>query len=118
MVRFVEAAFSISLCGISTVSATSMKIDFLKLTDVRTDPIINQNGLAAHVHSFFGANRAAPNTTYQDLRSASGNTGNIEENKSLYWHPTIYKYDKTTQKYTIQETSQFSTYYVWETGKT
>ena len=105
-----------SLIGLS--DATSMKIDFLRFTNVRTDPIINQNGLAAHVHSFFGASEAKPSTTYADLRAAYGNSGNIEENKSLYWHPTIYRYNKTTGIYKITDTSQFSTYYIWETNKT
>jgi hypothetical protein len=94
-----------------------MKLDFLRLTNVRTDPIINPNGLSSHVHSFFGAARAAPNTTYEDLRSSTGNTGNVEENKSLYWHPTIYRFDKATEKYFISPTSQFSTYYIWKTGE-
>merc|ERR1711884_392593 len=94
-----------------------MKLDFLKLTDVRTDPIIVQDGLSAHVHSFFGAAKAAPSTTYADLRSSTGNTGNVEQNKSLYWHPTIYKYHKSNQTYQIQPTSLFSTYYIWATGQ-
>ena len=114
MVRFIKTA--LSFYGLSQVDATSMKLDFLKLTDVRTDPIITQDGLSAHPHSFFGAFAAAPNTTYADLRATTQNTGNVEENKSLYWHPTIYKYNKQTQKYNIQPTSLFSTYYVWKTG--
>ena len=32
-----------------------------------------------------------PDVTFADLRSASGNTGNVEENKSLYWNPAIYQ---------------------------
>ena len=107
---------AVALIGLSKVDATSMKLDFLKLTDVRTDPIINPNGLSAHVHSFFGAANVAPSTTYADLRSSTGNSGNTEENKSLYWHPTIYSYNKATQRYSIEPTSQFSTYYIWQTG--
>ena len=100
------------------VNATSMKIDFLRMTNVRTDPIINPNGLSSHVHSFFGVTEASPTTTYQDLRNAKGNTGNVKENKSLYWHPTIYSYDKKTKTYSIEDTSLFSAYYIWETGAT
>lgn len=118
MVCIRDALISAFLAGlaITLVDATSMKLDFLKMTDVRTDPIINPDGLSAHVHSFFGATRAAPSTTYADLRSSTGNTGNVKENKSLYWHPTIYKFNKETKTYSIQETSLFSTYYIWETG--
>ena len=65
-----------------------MKMDFLPLGDVRTDPIINPTCLSDHVHTFYGAQRMRPETTYEDLRSADGNSGNVVENKSLYWHPT------------------------------
>ena len=37
------------------VGATSIKMDFLPLADVRTDPIINPTCLADHVHTFYGA---------------------------------------------------------------
>jgi len=97
-------------------SATSMKIDYLKLTDVRTDPITHPGGPSPHVHSFYGASEAAPSTTYEKLRAAAGNTGNVKENKSLYWHPTIYRYDKNTGRFAVQSTSYFSTYYIWPTG--
>ena len=96
--------------------ATSMKMDYLRLANVRTDPITHPNGLSGHVHSFFGVTEVAPDTTYADLRSAAGNTGNVKENKSLYWHPAIYRYDKRTRRYSLQDTSLFSVYYIWPTG--
>ena len=97
-------------------AGTSMKIDYLRLANVRTDPITHPDGPSPHVHSFYGATEAAPGTTYEALRNAAGNTGNVEENKSLYWHPTIYRY--VDGRYEIQDTSYFSTYYVWPTGAT
>ena len=97
-------------------AATSMKIDYLRLANVRTDPITHPDGPSPHVHSFYGASEAAPGTTYETLRNAAGNTGNVEENKSLYWHPTIYRY--VNGQYEIQDTSYFSTYYIWPTGET
>jgi hypothetical protein len=48
----------------------------------------------------------------------SENTGNVEENKSMYWHPTVYKYDRSTNTYTRDRIAQTSSYYVWETGET
>ena len=42
----------------------------------------------------------------------------MEENKSLYWHPTVYKYDRATETYTADTMAQTSAYYVWETGET
>ena len=97
-------------------AGTSMKIDYLRLANVRTDPITHPDGPSPHVHSFYGATEAAPGTTYEALRNAAGNTGNVEENKSLYWHPTIYRY--VDGQYEIQDTSYFSTYYMWPTGET
>mmetsp|Transcript_6233 Transcript_6233/g.7898 ORF Transcript_6233/g.7898 Transcript_6233/m.7898 type:complete len:446 (-) Transcript_6233:149-1486(-) len=95
--------------------ATSMKIDFLPLGDVRTDPIINPNCLSDHVHTFYGANKMRPETTFQDLRNADGNTGNAEENKSLYWHPTVYKLENGI--YRKADIYFASAYYIWVTGE-
>ena len=38
----------------TVVNATSIKMDFLPLGDVRTDPIINPTCLSDHVHTFYG----------------------------------------------------------------
>lgn len=38
----------------SYASGTSMKMDFLPLGDVRTDPIISPDCLSDHVHTFYG----------------------------------------------------------------
>lgn len=99
-------------------AGTSIKMDFLTMAVVRTDPIVNRSGLANHMHTFFGANRASPSTTYADLRSSTGNSGNVEENKSIYWFPTIYRHHADTGLYTIANTYLNSAYYVWETGQT
>ena len=79
------------------VKSTSMKMDFLSSGTVRTDPLTFSqigNCLSDHVHRFYGAvspRTMRPDVSFQDLRSASGNTGNVEENKSLYWNPAIYQ---------------------------
>ena len=79
------------------VNSTSFKMDFLSSGTVRTDPLTFSqigNCLSDHVHRFYGAvspRTMRPDVSYQDLRSASGNTGNVEENKSLYWNPAIYQ---------------------------
>merc|ERR1712037_558046 len=84
------------------VEATSFKMDFLSSGTVRTDPLMfSQTGecLSDHVHRFYGAASELtmrPEVSHADLRNASGNTGNVEENKSLYWN---------------------SAYYVWRTGQ-
>lgn len=38
----------------AVANATSIKMDFLPLGDVRTDPIINPTCLSDHVHTFYG----------------------------------------------------------------
>jgi len=107
------------------VYSTSFKMDFLSSGTVRTDPLMfSQTGecLSDHVHRFYGAvssRTMRPGVTFQDLRSATGNTGNVEENKSLYWNPAIYKVlnqnsDKTFQ---IVDVWFASAYYIFQTGQ-
>ena len=79
------------------------------------DPIINPTCLSDHVHTFYGVNKMRPETTYEDLRAATGNTGNVKENKSLYWHPTVYKVSGSGV-YTKADIWFASAYYIWETG--
>ena len=54
----------------------------------------------------------------QDLRDAEGNTGNVEENKSLYWNPAIYKVNDQfgDKSYEIVDVWFASAYYIWRTG--
>lgn len=100
-----------------SVQCTSVKMDFLPLGDVRTDPIVNPTCLSDHVHTFYGASSIRPETTYDDLRSATENSGNVEENKSLYWHPTVYNYDSSSNTFHKDDIYFASAYYIWETGK-
>mmetsp|Transcript_33631 Transcript_33631/g.81504 ORF Transcript_33631/g.81504 Transcript_33631/m.81504 type:complete len:408 (-) Transcript_33631:78-1301(-) len=97
------------------VSATSVKMDFLPAAVARTDPIITNTCLSDHVHTFYGPQVIRPETTYEDLRNSPDeiNSGNVQENKSLYWHPTPYSYNKDTNTYTKDEIAQTSAYYVW-----
>lgn len=117
---FVTTWFHITLV-VSGVWGTSVKMDFLPFAVVRTDPILSKTCLSDHLHTFYGAasvNSLRPEATYSDLRSATGNSGNVKENPSLYWHPTVFKYEKTTGTYTQAPIWFTSAYYVWETGVT
>ena len=107
------------------VFSTSFKMDFLSSGTVRTDPLMfSQTGdcLSDHVHRFYGAvspRTMRPGVTFQDLRSAGGNTGNVEENKSLYWNPAIYKVvnqDSDNKTFELVDVWFASAYYVWRTG--
>lgn len=103
-------------------SSTSAKMDFLALGNVRTDPVTDPGGLSKHVHTFYGAAASLrPSTGYDELRAACGNSGNVDDNKSLYWHPTIYKVSKLgggRKIYDAVPISFASAYYVWRTGET
>lgn len=115
----------------------TFRMDYLPLAHVRTDPVLFPTCLASHVHTFYGVNASLrPETSYDDLRKAKGNSGNAEDNKSLYWHPTIYKYAQTTsenyfrfmiyalrydpdsQTYTIADIGLTSAYYTFRRGIT
>lgn len=93
-------------------------MDFLPLGDVRTDPLLNPTCLSDHIHTFYGAYASLrPETTYEELRAAMNNSGNVEENKSLYWHPTLYRYDRVQGLYVKADVWFASAYYVWQTGQ-
>lgn len=103
----------------SSVLGTSVKMDFLSLGAVRTDALLNPTCLSDHVHQFYGAYTSLrPEVGYEEMRNATNNSGNVEENKSLYWHPAIYKHDRVTGTYTMADIWFFSAYYVWETNAT
>lgn len=110
----VIALAALSLNGLS--NSTSIKMDFLPFANVRTDPIIHQTCLSDHVHTFFGAVIARPDLTYKDLRETKENSGNVEENKSLYWYPTVYRYESSSKVYTQDPVYFASAYYIWNTG--
>ena len=71
---------------------------------------------------FYGAasdRTMRPEVSYSDLRNAPGNTGNVEENKSLYWNPAIYKVvnQNGNKQYQIVDVWFASAYYLWRTGQ-
>merc|ERR1719158_1904856 len=109
----------------SYVKATSFKMDFLFSGVVRTDPLMfSEIGecLSDHVHRYYGSvsNRTMrPEVSYEDMRNATGNTGNVEENMSLYWNPAIYNVNNqnSNKSYELVDVWFASAYYVWRTGE-
>jgi len=109
----------------SPVKSTSFKMDFLSSGVVRTDPLefsVIGECLSDHVHRYYGSvsNRTMrPEVSYEDMRNATGNTGNVEENKSLYWNPAIYKVNNqnSNKTYELVDVWFASAYYVWRTGE-
>merc|ERR1719159_1196666 len=112
--RFYTTILFATIC--SFVNATSIKMDFLPVGHVRTDPIITQECLSDHVHTFYGPQKVRPETDYQTLINTTPeqNTGNVVENKSLYWHPTVYSCDTASNTCTRDEIAQTSAYYIWD----
>merc|ERR1712159_934597 len=113
------------------IDATSIKMDYLPIGDARVDPILNNECVSDHVHTFYGPQSGVeprllnPNDdpelglhTRLVNTPVAENTGNVEENKSLYWHPTVYRYNKTADTYHKATMAGSSAYYVWETGET
>lgn len=77
---------------VGVAHADFFRNDFLPVGHVRTDAILNQDCLSDHVHTFYGPPLLYPKVTYEDLRNSDPtlSSGNIEENLSLYWHPSVY----------------------------
>lgn len=100
------------------VLSSSIKMDFRASAHVRLDPIITQTCISDHVHTFYGANTVDPNVSFEDLRKMknTNNTGNVLENMSLYWHPSVYAYSQKHNTYTRSDIAYASAYYIWEFG--
>ena len=114
------AAASTAFLLVADVEATSIKMDYLPSGHVRTDPIITQTCLSDHVHTFYGPNILPyPDVTFSELDATTPDqlTGNVEENKSLYWHPSVYRYDRRSRTYTRDTIGQSSAYYIWENSQ-
>ena len=95
----------------------------LPIGDARVDPILSDKCVSDHVHTFYGPQSAVdPRAGILDTLAASTTvgelTGNVEENRSIYWHPTVYKYIRDEDTYKRDVIAQTSAYYIFETGKT
>jgi len=80
----------------------------------RSDPIINDSCTSSHVHTFYGPKVFHPSTTYEDLINTpnSQSTSPVNENKSLYWHPSFYQVVGGT--YNRVSNLDSSPYYRWD----
>lgn len=62
----------------------------------RIDPIVSPGGIGMHAHEFMGAGNVDASTDYNSLQKSScssmgrANGNPIIEDKSVYWHPTLY----------------------------
>ena len=78
--------------GYGKNGASIMAMEYVPVGHLRTDPIISQECLSDHVHTFYGPPKIHPSVTYEELRSGKNGgippeatSGNVLENQSLYW---------------------------------
>jgi hypothetical protein len=62
----------------------------------RIDPIVSPGSIGMHAHEFMGAGNIDQNSDYDSLQKSSCSSvgradgSPIIEDKSAYWHPTLY----------------------------
>ncbi|EJT74004.1 hypothetical protein GGTG_07854 [Gaeumannomyces tritici R3-111a-1] len=69
----------------------------------RIDPLVSPGEVAQHVHSIHGSGGFGPSATYDDLMNSDCTSCAVEQDKSAYWHPSIYFRDAATGKYELVE---------------
>jgi len=114
------AAIAVKLPMSADAELIKMCLYYKEAGSARTDPILSQDCVSDHVHTFYGPQLFHPSTTNADLRNSDEkySTSVYKENKSLYWHPTIYKVGKdiaTNQPTYEKATIAFAgPYYRWD----
>lgn len=122
------ALFTLAIAWCTFLSSTSrtqlfaqaaeaeLEFNYLPIAHVRTDPIISDTCLSDHVHTFYGPPLVSPSVTTEDLLATdlSEHSGLVEENKSLYWHPSIYRVS-SDGVFTLDDIYYASVYYFWDT---
>lgn len=66
----------------------------------RLDPILQPGVIGTHVHSFIGANAVSATTDFAAARDASCTQVYIQDDKSVYWFPSLYFQDPKNQSFT------------------
>ncbi|PBP27812.1 hypothetical protein BUE80_DR001264 [Diplocarpon rosae] len=56
----------------------------------RIDPLVNFNEIAPHIHSIHGSSGFSINAGYKDLIDAKCTSCQVTQDKSVYWHPSLY----------------------------
>lgn len=69
----------------------------------RIDPLISPGEVAQHLHSIHGSGGFNENASYDELMASDCTSCAVEEDKSAYWHPSLFFEDTTTGKFEIVE---------------
>jgi hypothetical protein len=89
---------TVALLALSAGSATAQFFVLYGRDTVvsRIDPIVSPGSIGMHAHEFMGAGNIDQNSNYDSLQTSScssvgrANGSPIIEDKSAYWHPTLY----------------------------
>ncbi|KAK0703208.1 hypothetical protein B0T26DRAFT_815318 [Lasiosphaeria miniovina] len=61
-----------------------------RLGIARIDPLISPGEVAQHAHSIHGSSGFSESATYQNLIDADCTSCAVTQDKSVYWHPSLY----------------------------
>lgn len=70
-----------------------------RVASARIDPIVNRGECSPHVHSVHGSSGFSDSATYDELINADCTSCRVKEDKSSYWHSSLYFKDANTGKY-------------------
>ncbi|KAJ3481965.1 hypothetical protein NLI96_g7305 [Meripilus lineatus] len=108
----VPAALSVLAAALPLASATHWIFGGTRpVVNTRLDPIVNPGTVSSHVHTVAGASGFSPNYDYNALVNSKCSTISVPQDKSNYWTPLLYHYDKNNNSFTAMPNS-FNIYYL------
>jgi len=116
----VSCLLAAAMSDMANAAMVKMCLFYKPSGHARTDPILSQDCVSDHVHTFYGPQLFHPSTTNADLRNSDPkySTSPWVENKSLYWHPSIYKVGQDTATglptYELADIAFSGPYYRWD----
>ncbi len=116
----VSCLLAAAMSDMANAAMVKMCLFYKPSGHARTDPILSQDCVSDHVHTFYGPQLFHPSTTNADLRNSDPrySTSPWVENKSLYWHPSIYKVGQDTATglptYELADVAFSGPYYRWD----
>ncbi|KAF7562325.1 hypothetical protein G7046_g1816 [Stylonectria norvegica] len=79
----------------------------------RLDPIVNPGALSKHVHSIHGSSGFSENSGTTDLLNGDCTSCRVTQDKSSYWHPSLYFQDGNTGEFeVVQQVGGMLAYYL------
>ncbi|KAH8733819.1 hypothetical protein BGZ61DRAFT_474462 [Ilyonectria robusta] len=67
----------------------------------RIDPIVNPGEISMHAHSIHGSSAFAETVTTESLQNGDCTSCRVTEDKSAYWHPSLYFQDSDTGEFEL-----------------